>query len=188
MLLPKLKLALSAVLLLALASCGEAPREIPAPEPLGDFKIGHLVVFAKNAQMGPLSREAAPEEFESALRAELEPRLLPLKGSKFFNVAVSVDAYILAVPGVPIVASPSSGIVVSLNVFDDSAGVRILEENKRFTVAEKFSAKSFFGSGLTQTKEEQIAGLARVVVEQIDAYMRENEAAFIDPDKDASGT
>lgn len=178
--LSQLKTIIAGLSVLVLVACGATPTEEKMPDPIGDFKLGHLVVFAKNAQMGPLSREAAPEEFEAAIRAQLEPKLRPLNGSKFYNVAVSVDAYILAVPGIPIVASPASGIVVSLNVWDDAKGTLVLEEHKKFTVTEKFSAKSFFGSGLTQTKEEQIASLAEVVVGQIDAYMRENQDKFID--------
>jgi len=188
MILTRLKIAITGLVSLVLVSCGETPATISAPEPIGDFKLGHLVVFAKNAQMGPLSREASPEELEAALRAELEPRLVPLKGSKFYNVAVSVDAFILAVPGIPIVASPPSGIVVSLNIWDDKKGTLVFEEHKRFTVAEKFNAKSFFGSGLTQSREQQIAALANVVVEQIDTFMRANADKFVDPDKDASDT
>ncbi len=188
MILTRLKIAIAGLASLVLVSCAQTPATISEPEPIGDFKLGHLVVFAKNAQMGPLSREATPEELEAALRAELEPRLVPLKGTKFYNVAISVDAFILAVPGIPIVASPPSGIVVSLNVWDDKQGTLVFEEHKRFTVAEKFNAKSFFGSGLTQSREQQIAALANVVVEQIDTFMRANADKFIDPDKDASDT
>lgn len=188
MILTRLKIAIAGLASLVLVSCAQTPATISEPEPIGDFKLGHLVVFAKNAQMGPLSREATPEELEAALRAELEPRLVPLKGTKFYNVAISVDAFILAVPGIPIVASPPSGIVVSLNVWDDKQGTLVFEEHKRFTVAEKFNAKSFFGSGLTQSREQQIAALANVVVEQIDTFMLANADKFIDPDKDASDT
>ena len=176
----RLGLALAALTLL-LAACTarpEAPEAEPAPEPMGDFKLGFVVVVAKNPEIGPLSREVTEEQLIEAFKPRLERRLRAFDGERLYNVAVTIEGYILAKPGIPVVASISSGIVVALNVWDDERGVRVTEEHKRFTVVEKFSGKSFIGSGLTQNKEQQLASLAESTVEQIMKYLRANQDVF----------
>ncbi len=161
-----------------LVSCAEGEAPTTPVEPLGDFKLGFVVVVAKNAQMGPLSRPASTEEWEAAFKSALTKNFSGYQGDRFYHISVSVDGYVLAVPGVPIIASPKSGIVVSLNVWDDKRQVRILEENKRFTVLEAISGKSILGSGLTQSREEQIASLTRSAVNQVHQYLKANKDAF----------
>jgi hypothetical protein len=173
-----LKAALVLVASIALASCAEAPVEQKALEPLGDFKLGYAVVSAKNAEIAPLSREATPEEWETAIKSRLEARLAPLQGSRYYHVSITVGAYALAVPGIPIVASPKSAIVILVNLWDDAEQKILLEPAHKITVIEAITAKSIFGSGLTQTREEQLAYLADRAVEETLKYLRENEAVF----------
>ncbi len=161
-----------------LVACAETGPVDKKPEPLGDFKLGYSIVVAKNAEKGPFSRDATAEELEASLKAEVERVFGVYDGPRLYHIAIAVDAYVLAVPGVPIVASPKSAFVVSLNVWDDARQVKVTEEHKQFTVLEAFTAKSIFGSGLTQSREEQMAGLSRSTVKQIHIWLRENEAVF----------
>jgi hypothetical protein len=174
------KMALWGLAALLLASCAETTDvETGPPEPLGDFKLGFATVFADNAEKGPLSREATSDELEIGLKAEMDRVFGAYSGSKFYNLAVSVDTYILAVPGIPLVASPKSALIVSLNVWDDAKNARISEEHKQFTVLEKITGGSLLlGSGLTQSKEEQLIGLQKSAVKQILAWLQENDHLF----------
>jgi hypothetical protein len=174
------KLALLGMAALILAACA-APQETvtKAPEPLGDFKLGIVTVFADNVEKGPFSREATPQELASSLKAEVESVFRPFPGTKFYNLALSIDAYALALPGIPLLAQPKSALVVTLNVWDDAKGERIYEERKQFTILERITGGSLLlGSGLTLTREEQLAELNKLAVIRIERWLRENEALF----------
>lgn len=162
-----------------LTACGETAAVGPtAPEPLGDFKLGYAVVVADNVEKGPFSRDATPDELEAAIKPVLESRLGAYQGNRFYHVSVTVEAYALAVPGIPIIASPKSALVISVNVWDDAEKKIITEERHRITILEAISAKSLFGSGLTQSKEEQLAGLSHLAVNEVVKWLKENEALF----------
>lgn len=163
-----------------LVACGDAtpPPSTAAPKPLGDFKLGYAVVNADNAQIAPMSREATADEWEAALKPELERRLSVYQGERFYHVSITVGAYALAVPGVPIVFSPKSAVVILVNVWDDARQVRIIEQNKQFTVVEALSAKSILGSGLTMSREEQMAELSAKVINQVMKYLEDNADSF----------
>jgi len=172
--------ALFAIVALALGACAAPTTKeaLAKPDPLGDFKLGYAIVVSKNAKKGPFSREMPKAEVGAALKSELEKVFGAYEGKSFYHIGVSVDAYILAMPGIPLVASPKSALIVTVNVWDDAKQAKILEENKQFTILEPLSSRSIFGSGYTQTKEEQLAGLTKATVKQIQRWMRENEAAF----------
>jgi hypothetical protein len=174
------KLALFAMAALILAACA-APQEVvdKAPEPLGDFKLGLVTVFADNVEKGPFSREATPDELAASLKAEVERVFGPYPGTKFYNIALSVDAYALALPGIPLVAQPKSALVVTLNIWDDTRAEKINAEPEQFTILERITGGSLLlGSGLTLTREEQLAELNKLAVRRIETWLRENEALF----------
>jgi len=170
--------------LLALSACAPkpaaplAPPPVVKPAPLGDFKLGFAVAVADKVKKGPLSREASQDELVNAMKTELNRVFTAYEGSKFYNLGVSIDAYILAVPGIPIVASPSSALVVTLSVWDDAKAKMILDEPKQFTVLEKFSGKTLFGSGLTKSREQQLAELTNAAVKQMQDWLYKNESLF----------
>jgi len=167
---------------LLLVACAAAPETTVAPQatkPIGDFKLGLLVVYADKVQKGPMSRDASPLELKSALETELRRRFGPLQGSKFFNMSVAVDVYALAQPGIPILLTPKSALAVTVNVWDDAKQQIITEDDKQFTVLERLTGKSLIGSGLTMTREEQLNELVMMTADQIEAYLRKNEALFV---------
>jgi hypothetical protein len=97
-------------------------------ETLGNFRLGHNIVVADNPQKVPISREAKPEDWDRSLTDALEKRLRRYDGDKFFNLGVSVDAYALAPPGIPLIVSPKSVLVITATLWDDSAGQKINEK------------------------------------------------------------
>jgi hypothetical protein len=67
---------------------------------------------------------------------------------------------------------------VTVNVWDDTAQRKINAKPKVITVFEPFSGETFIGSGLTQTKEQQMANLSANAARKINAWLVENEAWF----------
>ena len=109
------------VALLTLAACADGRRDLARPvEPLGDFKLGHAIVVAPNLVQGPASRKASREEWVAAMDAALEERFRRYEGERFYHLGVSVEGYVLAQPGIPVLLSPKSVVIVRVSVFDDA--------------------------------------------------------------------
>lgn len=171
---------LAATLVLAatlLSGCGGSDLSSP-PKPIGDFRLGYAIVVADNAEpVGP-SRRATADEWEAALQKSVRAQLDRYQGEKLYHIGVGVRAYALAVPGVPIVLSPKSVIVVSVDVWDDAIQRPINPEPKEFTVFEGLSGATLVGSGLTKSREEQLQTLADNAAQQIANWLAENKAWF----------
>ncbi|WP_155326448.1 hypothetical protein [Alkalilacustris brevis] len=161
-----------------LAACGTT-RDLEGPvEPLGDFYLGHNIVVAENAQRGPLSREADPEEWQESLTAEIDRRFRRFDGDRLYHLAINVEAYVLAVPGIPVVAAPKSALIFGVTVWDDAAGGKINEEPHRITVLENLSGETVISSGLTQTREQQMQNLSINAASAIERWLRRNSEWF----------
>ncbi|HPE23908.1 hypothetical protein [Albidovulum sp.] len=159
-----------------IAACTPADQR-PVTQ-LGDFALGYNIVIAKNAKpVGP-SRQATPEEWEAAIKKEVADRFDRQTGEKLYHIGIGVDAYALAVPGIPIVLSPKSVLAITVNVWDDTAGRRVNAEPRQFTVFEKASGDTFIGSGLTSSKEEQMQRLASNAALKIEEWLAQNKAWF----------
>ncbi|MCX7890138.1 MAG: hypothetical protein N2422_10515 [Rhodobacteraceae bacterium] len=162
---------------LLLAACAAEDLTKP-PKPIGNFALGYNIVVAKNAQKVGPSRDATAKEWEDAITAEIARRTGRLQGDKLYHIGVGVDAYALALPGVPVVFKPRSILSVTVNVWDDTAQRKVNAEPKRFTVFEPRSVENVIGSGITQSREKQIQNLAVALARAIDKWLRENEAWF----------
>ena len=171
-------LALAAALVLG--ACNSA-RDLDEPTvPLGDFFFGHNIVVAENAQRGPLSREATAEEWEEALRVEMDRRFRRFDGDRLYHLAIGVEGYVLAMPGIPVVAAPKSALIFSVSVWDDAAGGRINTPH-RITVLESLGGDSIVGSGLTRSREEQMQDLAQNAARSVENWLRQNMEWFSRP-------
>lgn len=160
-----------------LAGCGGSDLTSP-PKPIGDFRLGYAIVVADKAEpVGP-SRKATAEEWEAVLQKSVRAQLDRYQGEKLYHIGVGVKAYALAVPGVPIVLSPKSVIVVSVDVWDDAISKTINPEPKEFTVFEGLSGSTVIGSGLTKSREQQMQTLSDNVAQQIANWLAENKAWF----------
>jgi hypothetical protein len=149
----------AALALMALTSCAEKSLDEP-PAALGNFALGLNIVVADTVQMVPISRPATVEELETAVIKAVDDRFGRYNGTKAYNIGIVVEAYALAPPGIPVVASPRSILVITANIWDDAAQKKLNEEGEQMMIFETFSAEGMIGSGLTKSREEQIAALA----------------------------
>ncbi|UXX84451.1 hypothetical protein [Roseovarius pelagicus] len=170
---------LSAVLLALglLGACTNANDLDQAPVPLGNFALGHNVVVAPNLTKGPASRDASKEEWITSMKKAIDERFGRYDGDKLYHIAISVEGYVLAVPGVPIVASPKSALIINVTAWDDAAGKKLNAKPEQVTIIESFSGNTMLGSGLTQSKEVQMENLSRNAAKLIQNWLvRENLA------------
>jgi len=162
-----------------LAACATPDAEKAPPPPMGDFLLGHNIVVADDAQAGPLSRKADPDDWEAALKETINEQLGSYDGDHYFHIGTHVDAYVLAVPGVPFVATPKSVLILSVNVWDDRTGQKLTEEPKQLTVFERSEKSTFIiGSGLRNSKAAQMRNLSRNAARVIQNYLLENPEWF----------
>ncbi|SLN52272.1 hypothetical protein ROA7450_02620 [Roseovarius albus] len=131
------------------------------PGNLGNFHLGHNVVVAPNITKGPGSREADTDEWIASFKGAVDERFRRYDGSKLYHLGISIEGYVLAVPGVPIVASPKSVLIFKVTVWDDEAKKKLNDTPHQITVLETHDEKVLFGSGLTQSAEEQMENLSR---------------------------
>ena len=175
-----------------LAACTAPSPEDPL-EDLGAFRLGHNVVVASKMQMGPVSRKATEEEWVAALTDAVADRFGRYDGDQLYHLGISVEGYMLAPPGLPVVYNPKSALIINVTVWDDAAGKKLNEEVEQFTIFETPTGGSLLvGSGHERTKEEQMQGLARNAVARVEAWMVEMHAEHgwfaPRPDPAAGGT
>tara|TARA_R110002124_G_scaffold163273_5_gene330567 strand:+ start:67 stop:894 length:828 start_codon:yes stop_codon:yes gene_type:complete len=161
-----------------LAACANGANLGEQRVELGDFRLCYNIVTINDAVQGPLSREADLEVFAQTIRSEIDRRFGRYEGDRLYHIAIHLDAYVLAVPGIPLVASPRSALIVSVNLWDDQLGGLLNEEPKQFQVLESLTGENILGSGLTQTAEEQMQVLAANAAIQIENWMAENPDWF----------
>ena len=167
---PLFRLLALLVGLLALSACDATDFKDP-PKPMGKFEMGLNVVVGKTAQTVPISRQVTPEEWETAMKAAMVERFGSYSGGKLFDFGISIDGYVLAPPGVPLVASPRSALIITVNVWDDAKTQLLVEGGKQLTVLEGTSGDTLIGSGWTQNKEAQMTKLARNAAKAVQDYM-----------------
>ncbi|WP_420568462.1 hypothetical protein [Thalassovita sp.] len=158
-------------LLLGLSACANPNDLDQPPVDLGAFKLGHNIVVAPKATKGPVSRDASAEEWVASLTEAMAERFGRYEGERLVHFGISVEGFVLAQPGIPVVASPKSVLIINLTVWDDKAGAKLNEKPQQITVLESFSGKSFVGSGLTQSKEEQMLNLSRNAAKQVEEFL-----------------
>ncbi|MEL6523927.1 MAG: hypothetical protein AAFQ66_23320 [Pseudomonadota bacterium] len=169
-----------ALLVLACVAGCAADADLDEPfEPIGAFRLGHNVVVADNAKLVPPSRQATADEWETAIKSAVDRRFGRYDGDQLYHVAINVQGYSIAVPGVPVVLSPKSVMVIGATIWDDAAGGKINEEPKQITVLERLSGETIVGSGLTQSREKQIENLANNAARLVENWMRDNPEWFV---------
>lgn len=159
--------------LFTLAACGGGAADLSGPPvPLGDFNLVHNIVVAPKAlKGGAISREASEEQLTTAVRAAIAERFDRYDGPRNYHFGVSVEGYILAQPGIPLVLAPKSGLILNVTVWDDAAGKKLNETPKQITVLETFGTAPIIGSGYTLTAEEQLEQLSQNAAKAIERYL-----------------
>lgn len=163
-----------AFVVLALAACAsEDPLTYEQPD-MGTFQMKWNIVVADNAQRVPPTRQATAQEWQEILGAEIDRRFSGYAGGRDFHIAVNVDGYALAPPGIPVLLAPKSILVLSANVWDHAEARKLHAEPKRITVFEGANATTIIGSGFSRTKEEQMRALSRNAAASIQQWILEN--------------
>lgn len=166
-------LAAAILAVLLIVSCSQAGEDLTAdPEPFGDFKLATVHVRADDSQTLPLAREAAAEELEAALEAELERRLGRYSGETRYSIEVEVTGHFIAPAGVPIVLSPRSTMALHATVRERATWRARNADPRLFLVGEPFSGKTLVGSGVVQNKDEQIQALAERAAYLIERWLK----------------
>lgn len=162
---------LFALLLALVAACAPTDDLKKPPVPLGRFLLGLNLVVTDSMQEGPVSRTATPEEWQTALEAAVKDRFGRYDGDTYYDMAINVVGYALAPPGLPVVLSPKSVLVVEVRIWHDATKTQLNAEPKRLIVFEGTSGETIIGSGLTRTKAEQIKVLSYNTAKQIEEWL-----------------
>ncbi|MWB79323.1 hypothetical protein GLS40_14885 [Pseudooceanicola sp. 216_PA32_1] len=165
-----------------MAACTNSADLDEPPVDLGNFLLGHNVVVASKAQKGPLSREATPDEWVASLKSAIGERFGRYDGTNYYHIGVSVEGYVIAQPGIPLVLSPKSILIVNLTVWDDAQNRKLTDKPKQITVFESLSGGTLVGTGYTMSKEEQMKNLSMNAAKAIQNFLVENREWF-GPDK-----
>lgn len=161
-----------------LAACASGAQLGDAKEELENFTLSHAIVYAGNATVGPASRTVEAKEWEDSLTAELRRRFDRYEGDRLYHLGVSVDGYVLAMPGIPVVAAPRSALILGVTVWDDAAGKKINDRPHRITVLESMSGETVVGSGLTRNAQAQKKILTENAVAAIERWLASNPDWF----------
>ncbi len=158
--------------LAALAGCA-TPDPLTEDLPgMGDFELALAIVVSRNAKKIPPSRTASPEQLQATMKSELERRFGAYSGGRRYILAANIDGYALAPPGIPVVLTPKSILVVSANLWTAEPQAKIAgpEQIITFEGAEGL----LLGSGYVKDAEEQLVTLARNMARKIQSWLLRN--------------
>jgi hypothetical protein len=164
-----------------LTACGGVRDDLAnVPDPVGAFRLGHNIAVVDEPLQGPFSRTVEDAEWQAAMVTAVEDRLGEARffGDKYYHVGVAVEAYVLAYPGIPLVYSPKSVLIFSVNFFEDSTQTKLNDELIQITVFEPCCTIPLLGSGFTRDKAEQMEGLSFNAARAIERTMRQNADWF----------
>lgn len=167
---------------LVLAACETRTGLEPPPESLSSFKLGHVAVVADKATKAPISRSAEPKQWEEAITKSVKDRFGKIEGDTFYHLGINVDGYALAPPGVPLLVSPKSVLIISVTLMADTdGGKKINPKPEQMTIFESLSGDTVIGSGLTLSAQEQLENLSFNAALSIQDWLSKNPQ-FFDPD------
>ncbi|WP_245510694.1 hypothetical protein [Antarcticimicrobium sediminis] len=156
-----------------LTACTAPTPEDPLVD-LGAFHLGHNIVVAPKMQKGPVSRDATKDEWIAALTDAVGDRFGRYDGDQLYHFGISVEGFMLAPPGIPVIYTPKSVVILNITVWDDAAGKKLNDKPKQITAFETTSGNSaLVGSGHERTKQEQMQGLSRNAVAAIEKWLVE---------------
>lgn len=165
-------------LLTVLVGCAPQPISESREADLGEFRLGHNIVIAPKMQAVPGSREATEEEWVTALTDAFAERFNRYEGGQLYHFGISVEGYMLAPPGVPLLASPKSAVVINVTIWDDAEARKINDEPHQLAILEAADEGALIGSGLANTREEQLANLAFNASRQLEIWLSRQHDQF----------
>lgn len=167
-----MKNALILLSVFLLASCVGARDLDRPPVPLGNFRLGHNIVIAPNLTKGGfVSREISDEKWVAAMKKAVDDRFGRYEGDKIYNFGISLEGYVLAQPGIPVVMSPQSVLIFKVTIWDDYNQKKLNDEPHQITVLESVSGEAVVGSGLVMSAEQQLDDLVINASKQIERWL-----------------
>ncbi|MGV6840753.1 MAG: hypothetical protein ACWA40_11240 [Planktomarina sp.] len=166
---------------LALSACGAAQNMSGGQAELGNYRMGliHMQVH-EEVQKGPFSRDVSDQEWKTALQPAFDQHFAKFEGDRTYHIGIKVLGYVVAKPGIPLVASPKSILIFDVVVVDDEKRIALNVPRHELTVIEKLSGSNMLGSGFSKTKEEQLAELAEIAAKATEDWMREQPWFYTD--------
>lgn len=161
--------------LFLLAACGETQLD-EAPEDLGNFNMRVGFVYTDKALQWPLSRDAEPSEWNAPIERALEARLGRYQGAGKYDVAITLEGFLLATGGIPVLVNPKSAAVVNVFVYNVETKTYLARKHQLKIFEDTTGESAIIGSGYSRTKEEQIDGLALKIVDGLEEFMAEQHA------------
>ncbi|WP_238938959.1 hypothetical protein [Sulfitobacter mediterraneus] len=171
-----MRVVLVVMSLFMLVACNGAADLNKAAVPLGDFKLQHNIAVAPKVVKGPLSREASKEELTKALTDATAERFGRYNGTRNYHFGMSIEGYVLAQPGVPVLFAPKSILVINLTVWDDAKNLKLTPKPHQITVFESLDQGPVVGSGYTKSAEEQLKNLSQNAAKAIESYLVKQNA------------
>ena len=154
-----------------LGACAQKQLDQPLAD-LGDFRLGHNIVIASKMQKGPVSREATEEEWVTALTSAIGARFGQYQGDRLYHLGVSVEGYMLAPRGLPLVYTPKSALLLNVTVWDDAAAKKLNDRPKQLIVLETTDKDSVVvGSGWGRSRQQQMRGLSVNAAFEIEKWL-----------------
>jgi hypothetical protein len=89
---------------------------------------------------------------------------------------MSIEGYVLAQPGVPVLFAPKSILVINLTVWDDAKNLKLTPKPHQITVFESLDQGPVVGSGYTKSAEEQLKNLSQNAAKAIESYLVKQNA------------
>lgn len=167
------------IAVLTLAACGEQEDLTLAPEPLGQFRLGHNIAIADNVVKGPFSRDFTPDQLEASVQNAVAKRLRRYDGDGLYHLGIVIGGVVLAQPGIPVVYAPRSVMLADVTVFDNTTQQKLNEEPKRITAGEGFrNSVPILGSGYVRSPEAQLENLSASLAKAIEDWLRDNPEWF----------
>ncbi len=159
------------IAVVSLSACENIDDISGKPAPIGEFALAHNIVIAPNLVKGPVSRDASKEEWIASVTKAIDSRFSRYDGDQLYHFGISLEGFVLAQPGIPLVLSPKSALIFKITVWDDAAGKKLNEEPEQLTVLESLDGDTIVGSGLTKSAEEQIQALSENAAKVIQRYI-----------------
>lgn len=167
------RIAVMGLALGLLSACAQQDGVLGPPADLGNFSLGLNYVYAGKAQTSSaVGREASEAQLTEVLTEAIDRRLGRYQGNEVYQLGVSIEGYILARAGVPVVAAPKSAMIIRVRVFDSDDN-KLNETPEQMTILEDIDGEALFGTGWTQSADQQLAGLAQNAAKAIEDFLVE---------------
>ena len=168
----------AATAILVAAGCTTDLSPEVARQPIGDFRLEHLVVVVDDPFSPAVSRKTTDAALKAAVEEAVGARLGRFTGAGSYSIGIKVSGYVLAPRALPILFAPPSQLYLNVLAYD-ATPERLNAEPRQLIVNERAGGDTVIGSGYTQSAEEQLAELADNAAIEIEKWLRENADWFV---------